>query len=184
MEDDVKAIAPARPRLGCGERDPHALRPPIAREAEQSAPAAAKIEQPLAFADADLLRDVKVLATLRLLEAEREVAVELRAAEVRELAKAQPDDPVNRGVRELKIFPLRDEMALRFLGGRRAPRLAPLSTVRGCWPSSHDKLRYGRSAILRPQIKFERSDLAQGSPYGLHRRARYLAPAFVFLGLA
>jgi hypothetical protein len=44
-----------------------------------------------------------VLARLRLLEREREVAVVLRAAEISKLAEAQPEDPVDRGVGELDV---------------------------------------------------------------------------------
>jgi hypothetical protein len=44
-----------------------------------------------------------VLAALGLLEAEREVAVELRAAEVRQLAQAEPEDAVGERVGEVEV---------------------------------------------------------------------------------
>ena len=48
--------------------------------------------------------DVLVLAPLRLLEGEGEVAVVLGAAEVGQLAQAEPEDPVDQRVGELEIL--------------------------------------------------------------------------------
>jgi hypothetical protein len=44
-----------------------------------------------------------MLALLSGLEAQGEVAVELGAAEVRELTEAEPDDPVGQRIREVKV---------------------------------------------------------------------------------
>ena len=57
-------------------------------------PAATEVEHAAAGLDPDLLGDVLVLAPLRLLERQREVAVVLGAAEVRELAHAEAEDPI------------------------------------------------------------------------------------------
>ena len=102
----VEPVPPARRRLCARER--HAQRRPAAaaHEVEQRAPAAAEVEHPPPGPDPDLLGDVLVLAPLRLLEADREVAVVLRAAEVRELAEAEPEDAVGQRVGEVELRPI------------------------------------------------------------------------------
>ncbi len=82
-------------------------RPPragaLAHERQQRAPAAAEVDQSPVRPDPDLLGDVLVLAPLRLLERQREVAVELGAAEVRLLAEAEPEEPVDQRVGEVEV---------------------------------------------------------------------------------
>ena len=87
--------------------------PAAADVVEQRSPAAAQIEHAATRADPDLLGDVVVLAPLGLLEAEREVAVVLRTAEVGELAQAEPEDPVDQRVGEFEVGALRHERRLR-----------------------------------------------------------------------
>ena len=84
------------PAAGSGWAEDSVTPTPLAPRAravvQQRAPAAAEVEHPPPGRDADLLGDVLVLAPLRLLEGEREVAVVLGAAEVGKLAEAEPED--------------------------------------------------------------------------------------------
>jgi len=89
-----------------GHADP--LPTALAVVGEQRPPAAAEIEQPPSRPDSDPLGDVIVLAALRLLEGQREVAVELGAAEIGELAEAEPEDPVDQRVREIEVTAIGD----------------------------------------------------------------------------
>ena len=82
---------------------PTPSRAALADVVEQRPPAAAEVEQPPPGLDPDLLGDVLVLAPLRLLEREREVTVVLGAAEVGELAQAEPEDPVDQRVGEVDV---------------------------------------------------------------------------------
>ena len=103
VEVDVEAVAPAGRRLrgGQGDADPGAAS--AADEVEQRAPAAAEVEHAPARSDPDLLGHVLVLAPLGLLEAQREVAVVLGSAEVRELSQAEPEDAIDQRVGELEV---------------------------------------------------------------------------------
>ena len=51
----------------------------------------------------ELLGHVLVLAPLRLIQGQREVAVVLRAAEVSELSQGESDDPVGQRVAEVDV---------------------------------------------------------------------------------
>src|SRR5271170_3838699 len=102
-EVDVEVMAPAGGQLGGGERDAHPAAAPAANEVEQGTPTAAEVEHPPARADPDLLGHVLMLACLRLLEAQREIAVVLRPAEVGQLSKAEPEDAVSERVGEVEI---------------------------------------------------------------------------------
>jgi hypothetical protein len=62
---------------------------------EQRPPAAAKIQQPAAGADPNPLGHVLVLSPLRVLQRERKIAVILRAAEIGQLAEAEPEEAIN-----------------------------------------------------------------------------------------
>ena len=108
-------------------------RPALADEGEQRAPAAAEVEHAPAGPDPDLLGDVLVLAPLRLLERQREVAVVLRAAEVGQLAEAEPEDPVDQRVGELEVLAVGHSSCGRVAGwapiSRRRLRLGSLP-----WP--------------------------------------------------
>jgi hypothetical protein len=103
VEPDVEAVAPARLRLSARQRDPHPLRTALAHVVQERSPAAAEVQHAPAGIDADLIRHVLVLASLGLLERHREVAVVLRAAEVRELSEAEPEDAVDQRIRELEV---------------------------------------------------------------------------------
>src|SRR5215211_170678 len=103
IEARVESVAPAGVRLCLRERHPEPLAATLADVVEERPPAAAQIQDPTARADPDLLRDVRVLARLGLLERHREVAVVLGPAEVRHLAQAQPEDPVDQRVGELEV---------------------------------------------------------------------------------
>ena len=105
-EESVTPVpVPPRPRTKCQQRPPPA----------------AEVEHPPAGPDPDLLGHVLVLAPLRLLEAEREIAVVLGAAEVRQLAEAEPEDAVGQRVREVD---------LRLVGHLRSPAAGPPGRAR------------------------------------------------------
>ena len=99
----VQPVAAAGFGLGRRERHADALGLALADEVEQRAPAAPEVEHPATRRDADLLGDVLVLAALRLLQGQREVAVVLGAGEVGHLPEAEPKDPVDQGVGELEV---------------------------------------------------------------------------------
>src|SRR5439155_11266491 len=103
LEPSVEPVPPARRRLRRRERDADAGASADPDEVEQGTPAATQIEHAPAGVDPDLIGDVLVLSTLGLLEAEREIAVELGAAEVRQLAQAEPEDAVDERVGELEV---------------------------------------------------------------------------------
>src|SRR5439155_1490471 len=67
-------------------------------------PAPAQVEQPSAGPAPNLLGDVVVLASLSLFEAEGEVTVVLRAAEVGEVAQAEPKDAIDQRIGELEVL--------------------------------------------------------------------------------
>ena len=77
---------------------------------------------------------ILVLAPLRLLEAQREVAVVLGAAEVRELAQAEPEDAIDQRIGELEILAVSHSLNAAgspfSVPGEHSPR------VRGASPSS------------------------------------------------
>ena len=99
----VQPVALARLRLRRRQGHPHPLGLALADEVEQRTPAAADVEHAPAGPDPDRLGDVLVLAPLSLLEGQREVAVVLGAAEVGELAEAEPEDPVDQRVGEFEV---------------------------------------------------------------------------------
>ena len=94
-----------RQAAACAEDSvtPTPVAAPAADEVEQRAPAAAQVEHAPARPDPDLLGHVLVLAPLRLLEGQREVAVVLGSAEVGELSQAEPEDAVDQRVGELEV---------------------------------------------------------------------------------
>ena len=101
---NVEAVAATGGELGGGERHADALGAALADEGEQRPPAAAEVEDPPSGPDPDPLGDELVLSPLRLLEREREVTVVLGAAEVGQLAEAEPEDPVDQRVGEVEIL--------------------------------------------------------------------------------
>lgn len=103
VEMHVEVVASARRVLRLGQGDAEAAGAAGADEVQQRPPAASEVEHPPIGTDPDLLGDVLVLARLRLLEAQREVAVVLGAAEVRELAHAQAKDAVGQRVGEVDV---------------------------------------------------------------------------------
>ena len=103
LEVDLEPVPAAGRQLRRGQRHPHpgaAARPDVG---EQRTPAATEVEQAPPRPDPDLLGHVVVLAPLRLLETQREVPVELRAAEIRQLTETEPDDPVGQRVGEVDV---------------------------------------------------------------------------------
>ena len=104
MEVDVEAVPPAGRRLGGGQGDADPDAAPAPDEVEQPAPAAAQVEHAPSRADPDLLGHVLVLTALSLLEAQGEVTVVLRSAEVRELSQAEPEDAIDQRIVELEIL--------------------------------------------------------------------------------
>ena len=106
VQVDVEAVPPARRRLRRRQRDADPDAAAAADEIEQRAPAAAEVEHPPARPDPDLLGDVLVLAPLSLLEAQREVAVVLRPAEVGQLSETEPEDAVDQRIGELEVLAL------------------------------------------------------------------------------
>ena len=103
LQVDVEVVFEAGGHLRRGQRHADPVCAAAASGVQQRPPAAAEVEQPPSRSDPDLLRDVVVLAALRLLERQREIAVVLGAAEVGELAQAEPEDPVDRRVGELDV---------------------------------------------------------------------------------
>jgi len=80
----------ARRGLGRGQRDSDSARADAPAVVEQPSPPTAEIEYAPAGFETDLLRDIVVLTSLCVLQAEGEIAVELGAAEIRQLAQAEP----------------------------------------------------------------------------------------------
>src|SRR5581483_3245778 len=103
LEVDLEPV-PAAGRQLC-RRERHAHRDASARSGigYQRPPATTQVEQASARPDSHLFGDIVVLAALGLLEAEREIPVEHRAAEIRQLTEAEPDDPVGQRVGEVGI---------------------------------------------------------------------------------
>ena len=100
---DLEPVPPAGRQLRRGERHAHpgpAARPGIR---EQRTPAATEVEQAAPRPDPDLLGHVVVLAPLCLLEIEREIAVELRPAEIGELTETEPNDPISQRIGEVSV---------------------------------------------------------------------------------
>ena len=100
----VEAVPAAGFELRGREGHPRPPPTPLAGEVEHRPPPAPEVEHRPIGPDPDLLGDVGVLAALGLLEGQREVAVELRAAEVGELAEAEPEDPIDQRVGEVEIL--------------------------------------------------------------------------------
>src|SRR4051812_37681297 len=89
--------------LGAQERHADARTSPLPDRVQQGSPTAAEVEQASTGSDPDPLRHVVVLASLRRFEAEREVAVVLRTAEVGQLTQAQPEHPIDERIGELEV---------------------------------------------------------------------------------
>ena len=85
----VEAVATAGGDLCRGQGHADSLCADAADKVEQPTPAAAQVEDPASWLDPDLLGHVVVLASLSLFEGQREVAVVLGSAEVRELPQAR-----------------------------------------------------------------------------------------------
>src|SRR5258707_13013791 len=92
--------------------------------------------RPRLWHDAQLIGDVLVLAPLRRLKAEREVAVVLGAAEVRELPHAEPEHPVCQRVGEVDVLPV----GHRCPRSRRAPLKQPWAWAWVCIPLTLGRL--------------------------------------------
>ena len=103
VQVDVEPVPPTGSHLRGGQRDADPGATPGADEIQQRPPAAAEIEHPAARPDAYLLGHILMLAPLGLLEAQGEVTVVLRAAEVRELSQTEPEDAIDQRVGELEI---------------------------------------------------------------------------------
>ena len=103
---DVETPTATCLQLGRRQSDPQPDATTSADIVEESAPAAAEIEHTPSRADPDLLGDVIVLASLRLLEAHGEVPVVLGSAELGRISQAQPDHTVGQRIGELDIPPL------------------------------------------------------------------------------
>src|SRR5207247_2806314 len=103
VEMHVEAVAAARGPLAPRQR--HADPGPATRFhiPQQPTPAAPHVERALPGDEPQLLPHERVLAALRLLQSEREVAVVLGATEVSGLADAQPEDLVDQGVGEIDV---------------------------------------------------------------------------------
>ena len=103
LEVDVESVALAGLELGRGKRHADAAGADIAKVVEQGSPAAAEVDHSLARLEPQLLGHVRVLAPLRLLERQREVAVVLGAAEVGHVTETQPDHLVGQRVGEVDV---------------------------------------------------------------------------------
>ncbi len=99
----VQAVAQAGRRLRARQRDAQPDRLATADEVEQRPPAAAEVQHARASDDPDLLGHVLVLPALSLLQADREVAVVLGAAEVGELPHAQAEHAIGQRVGEVDV---------------------------------------------------------------------------------
>ena len=104
VDVNLEAVSPACPRLGGRQRDANPSSAPPADEGKQRPPSASQVEQAPARSDPDLVGHVFVLAPLRLFEAQIEVPVVLGAAEVRQLAQAEPENAIDQRVVELEIL--------------------------------------------------------------------------------
>src|ERR1700678_2717833 len=91
LEVALDPFLAASRHLRRGQRHPHSVPAASPGVGQQRAPAATEVEQASSRPDPDLFGHVVGLATLRLLEGEREAAVELRAAEIGQLTEAEPD---------------------------------------------------------------------------------------------
>ena len=100
-------MPPTGRHLRRGQRDADPGATSVADEVQQRPPPTAEIEHAAARPDPDLLGDILMLAPLGVLEAQGEVAVVLRAAEVGELTQTQPKDPIDQRIGELEIRPVR-----------------------------------------------------------------------------
>ena len=103
---DVETVPPAGGHLCRRQRDADPCGALFADEVQQRPPPTGEIEHPAARPNPNLLGDVLMLAPLGGLEAQREITVVLRAAEVRELTQTQPKDPIDQRIRELEIRPV------------------------------------------------------------------------------
>src|SRR6201989_3018913 len=126
LEVDLEPVTAARRQLCRGERHPHPNPAALPGVGEQRPPAATEVEQAPPRPNPDLLGDVIVLAPLRLLEAEREVAIELRAAEIGQLTEAEPDDPVGQRVGEVSVPAVRHPSNIR-PAARARPKISVIS---------------------------------------------------------
>ena len=103
LEVDLEPVPATGPQLRRGERHPHRHATARLGIREQRTPPATQVEQSPPRPDPDLVGHVIVLAPLRLLELEREVPVEHRAAEIGQLTEAEPNNPVSQRVREVGV---------------------------------------------------------------------------------
>ena len=103
---DVEPVPAARRRLrgGQGHADPGAA--PAPDIVQQRTPPAAQVEHTPPRPDPDLLGHEGVLAPLSLLETQREVAVVLGSAEIRQLTQAEPEDAIDQRIGELEVLAL------------------------------------------------------------------------------
>src|ERR1700726_38308 len=113
-------MTPAGRELRARECHANADRVAPADEVEQRAPTTTDVQHARSRPEPDLLGDILVLVALRLLEGEREIAVVLRPAEVRQLAHAEPENLVGQGVGEVDVVARRD--AVPACGSRKVQR--------------------------------------------------------------
>ena len=103
LKIDLEPVLATGRQLRRGERHPHAVPAALPGVGKQRTPAATEVEQAAPRPDPDLLGHVLVLAPLRLLEIQREIPVELRAAEIGQLTETEPDDPIGQRVGEVGV---------------------------------------------------------------------------------
>src|SRR5919109_1603205 len=104
MEADVEAVATAGDHLRRGQGHPEPRCADAPDVVEQASPPAAEIEDSPSRLDSDLLGHVVVLASLGLLEGQREVAVVLGSAEVGEFPQAETDHAIRQRVAEIDLL--------------------------------------------------------------------------------
>ena len=119
--------------------DPDAARASAADEVEQRPPAAAEVEHPPPGPDPDLLATYSCLRRCASLEAEREVAVVLGAAEVRQLTQAEPEDAVDQRVGELEVVAIGHGLARASAKVTSRPRRSSQSLNRTARRPSHSE---------------------------------------------
>jgi hypothetical protein len=101
---DVEAVATASCCLSRGQRYAQPARADVTNVVQQPAPTTAEIKHPSPRPNPDLLGHVLVFAALRLLKAQREVAVVFGSAEVRQLAQAESNDPISQRIGEVQVL--------------------------------------------------------------------------------
>ena len=100
---DVKSVPDVGLLLTMRQRHADAANAKVPEVGQHRAPSAAEVEDPAAGRHLNLPGNVFVLAALRLLQREREVAVILGAAEIGKLADAHPEEAIGERVGEIDV---------------------------------------------------------------------------------